>query len=154
MKVSNYLLEAFIFTSYKEFYSVFVDVRKNGHKGMSCLQRNDQLSVTQYISGNIPPPVSQPDSLATYGVNPNLSAFFAWCVLSIASPDGFAICQSNQAKIHLFYYLFPFNSYTPQTLDFTGFFFNFRKVNFLTCFFVLVIFIQSNSKFLILILGI
>jgi hypothetical protein len=43
---------------------------------MSFVEAIDQLSVTQCISGNIPHPVSQPDSLATYGVNPNLSAFF------------------------------------------------------------------------------
>lgn len=79
-----------------KYLILFADVRKNGCKGMSCLQRNDQLSVTQYISGNIPHLVSQPSYLATLkGCQSNLSAFFVDMSCHIA----YAICQSNQAKI-------------------------------------------------------
>ena len=41
MKVSDHLLETFIFTSYKEFYFVFVGIRKNGHKGMNFVEAID-----------------------------------------------------------------------------------------------------------------
>ena len=91
-----------------KYLILFADVRKNGCKGMSCLQRNDQLSVTQYISGNIPHPVSQPDSLATYGVNPYLSAFFVDMSCQLLTQHASPIKRKSLSVVTLFIFLFSF----------------------------------------------